>query len=179
MAVWTRRCLYLALAVVAGYALLRLRPDSPGSPSARPPAEPPSVLRGVKLMDEDVDGTRWTLTASSGKGWEGEGTGKLDDVTAVFEKGGRKFELHAASGEASRGEEVSVAGGVKLSWSDFVATTDRATYFRGKGLVRSEAAVSLAGRGLKVEGVGFEVDVEGRQFRVLSNVRATVGGSKP
>lgn len=179
MRVWARRCVFLGLALLAVYAVGRLGLDDPPASPPAPSRAQPSALRGVRVTDEDVDGTRWTVSAASGTGWESEGTGRLDDVTAVFERGGKKVFVRAASGEAAKGESVTLAGDVRVAWGEFEAATDRVTYLRGKGLVRSEGPVSLVGRRLKVQGTGLEVDVEGRTVRVLSKVRATVGGSKP
>lgn len=164
----------LAGLAVGGLALSLLwRPEKPTAPA--PADAPTSVFEGVELADWDPDGTRWRITAEEGFGREGEATGELRGVRAEFTRGGRAIRLTAGRADVERGETVTLAGGVEITWDGYTAVVDDATYRRGSGTVRSPGPVAVRGPAVTVDGQGLEVDVEGKVAHVLSRVHAVIG----
>lgn len=161
-------------AVVAGSWWYRPRrvPRAAASPARR---EAPSQFQGVELSEEDVDGTRWRITAREGSAWEARSTGELRGVRAVFERRGRSLQMTAGRGNVSGGEVVILSEGVRVQWDRYEATLDRVTYERGKGVVRSTDPVAFRGPGIEVTGRGLDIDVEGRRVRIPLSVQATLG----
>jgi lipopolysaccharide assembly outer membrane protein LptD (OstA) len=92
-----------------------------------------------------------------------------------------RFQTGQAPPEDSEGdakETIALSGDVEVRWDQYAVRTERATYHRGEGLVKSDAAVALEGPGLRVSGKGFEVDVDAQRARVLDRVTATVRGRR-
>lgn len=165
----------LAVGLLVLFVVRRPR-ESPPPPST---GRPTSVFEGVELADWDPDGTRWRITADEGFGREGEATGQLRGVRAEFVRRGKTTRLTAARADVERGEALTLGGGVEITWDGYEAAVDEATYRRGSGTIRAPGPVSVHGPGVRVEGRGLEVDVEGKVARVLEKVHAVVGRGGP
>jgi len=87
--------------------------------------------------------------------------------------------MDAAEAFIQEASEIRLFGGVEIVWGEYEARVDRAVYRRSEGSITSDAPVDLVGPGLSVQGRGVEVDVEGRVAKIMSEVRAVVGGGSP
>lgn len=167
-----------AMGLLAAIPLLALtrRPPAPDPAPASSDQGPTWTIEGLHLADWDPDGTHWRLTADRGYGEEAGTTGELQGVKVAFERKGQIVKLRAENAEFDGGDELQLGGGVEITWDGYAASVDRAVYQRGSGEIRSADPVTLQGPGLRVEGRGVEVDVEGRVARILSKVQAVMSG---
>jgi len=139
--------------------------------------EPTSVFEDVTISGQDSDGTVWRVFAREGSAWERESTGKLVDVAAELEKGGRLVSLKSGSAEADQGEVFRFYDRVEFTWGDYRGKVEEASYLQGKGIVKSEQPAALEGPGLKLSGEKVEIDVDGKIARLWGNVHAVFGKS--
>jgi LPS export ABC transporter protein LptC len=68
-------------------------------------------------------------------------------------------------------EKLVIQGGIEVSFQGFVFHTDEIVYLSEKNQVLSPGKVSLKGKGLELEGIGMEMDLETEQIRVLQKVK--------
>ena len=162
--------------MVAGAVYWSVRKASPVSPAPKQ-EQLSAVFKGVELVDQDPDGTSWRLAAREGAVREGDLSGWLRDVKVELESSGKTVRLGAAEAQIEEGKEIRLSGGVEISWGEYKAQVERATYYRGDGRIFSPGVVTLTGPGLSVRGRGVEVDVHARAAKINQDVSAVVGGA--
>lgn len=171
----------LATALLLGCLVLW----TPAGALSRAPPEPPaerseagvatSRFEGVELVGEDADGTVWKLRAEEGWGREGERTGTLRGVQATLRKGDRYVVLEAERAVVEEGSAFHFSDGVRITWGAYEVQLERASYLQARGVVTSESPVEFTGPGLRVSGVGVQVELARRVVHILSRVRAVLG----
>lgn len=149
-------------------------------PAEAPPvaAEPPAAtshFEGVELVGEDADGTLWKLHAEEGWGREGERTGTLRGVRATLHQGEQDLLLEAAQATVDEGRAFHLSQGVELRWGEFLVQVEQASYLLTRGVVVSDQPTQFTGPGLRLSGVGIEVEVATRVVRIAAQVRARLG----
>lgn len=141
-------------------------------------AEPPAAtshFEGVELVGEDADGTLWKLHAEEGWGREGERTGTLRGVRATLHQGEQDLLLEAAQATVDEGRAFHLSQGVELRWGEFLVQVEQASYLLTRGVVVSDQPTQFTGPGLRLSGVGIEVEVATRVVRIAAQVRARLG----
>ncbi len=161
----------VAALVIAGLTLVRFPAERRGGEEPQED-RPTSVFEGVELFDQDSDGTRWRVRGERGFATEAQVSGTLEGVRAEFEREDWRLEVTAGKADLKEGVRLHVSGGVDLSWEAYRVQVPQAVYHKGRGLITSEDDVLLAGPGIRVRGVGLEIDVRTHSARVLSRVRA-------
>ncbi|HSH71031.1 MAG TPA: LPS export ABC transporter periplasmic protein LptC [Deferrisomatales bacterium] len=163
-------CLVLSTPVGA---LSRRPPEPPSGPVEAEVAT--SRFEGVELVGEDADGTVWKLRAEVGWGREGERTGTLRGVQATLRKGDRDILLSAERAVVEEGRAFHFSDGVRISWGDYEVQLERAAYQMTQGMVTTDSPVEFTGPGLRISGVGVQVEVARRVVHIRARVRAVLG----
>jgi LPS export ABC transporter protein LptC len=133
----------------------------------------------VQLVSQEPDGTRWTLQAQQGQGWEGQGTGKLEGVRGTLERASGTVQLEAGRAEIEEMDVIRLSEGVVLRWDGYAVRLSSAEYQRRGGRVTSADRVELQGANLSVRGTGLDLDVAQRTARIMSDVDARIARGTP
>jgi LPS export ABC transporter protein LptC len=174
--------LLLALLVVAGLsAIVALR--------YRPPVEITRVAKalpeGVDLALKDIDYThseggvaRWRLVARQVAHRDSDRLMTVSDLHLTFydERGVEQGTMRARTGQVNADfSSVEVNDQVEVaSRSGYTLHTDRLVYTQADRTIRTESPVKLIADGLKLDGVGMDLDLQTLRMRVHSRVHATL-----
>ena len=96
--------------------------------------------------------------------------------TVYYDKEGRPTFIEGEKGTINTDtNDIELRGKVMMRSPDgFMISTPSVSYVNAPKLVKTKAPVFLQGNGFKVKGVGFRVDVEKQNYRILNRVEATI-----
>jgi LPS export ABC transporter protein LptC len=182
MSLFKTRNLFLLLALLLAVGLaavvaLRYRPEVKVAEVVK------ALPEGVDLALKDIDYThseggvsRWRLVARQVAHRGSEGLMSVSDLHLTFfdAQGVEQGTLEARNGQISADfsaievrDEVTVT-----SHNGYTLRTDHLAYRQQERTIRTDSPVRLTGRGLDLEGVGLDLDLQTMRLRVHSKVRA-------
>lgn len=139
-------------------------------------------LEKIRFVEDKHGRKTWELEAKSVQQYQDQNTMMLEDVKVTFyTKEGRSFILTGKQGKINQtSKDMELVGDVVLSSSDgYRLKTHSLTYHHTERKVTTSDPVELEGAEIRLVGRGMFVDMEGRIFRVLSQVKTQwKGGGK-
>lgn len=170
----------LAAAIVTGWSAWRQRAKPVATVSAETGSD--FVLRDFELVALDKQG-RESATLRAPEMQRSRADQTLDITTPLFllpDSQGRHWELRSQTGWVSaKADEVRLRGdvnGISPPASGTPPTTlhtESLDIFPQKNIARSAEKVTMTRPGIIQSGVGFEGNLDTRQFRLLSQVKTT------
>jgi len=134
-------------------------------------------VEGLNYANTRDGRTLWRLKAKKATRFKSRELMVLEKVDLLFyAKDGDKFNMKAREGNFNEAKKVINAWGdvAVSSKKGFNLKTERLRYDTAAGSITSDKPVIILRGELRVEGVGFSVDVESGSLEILSNVRAVV-----
>ncbi len=139
-------------------------------------------LEKIRFVEDKHGRKTWELEAKSVQQYQDQNTMMLEDVKVTFyTKEGRSFILTGKQGKINQtSKDMELVGDVVLSSSDgYRLKTHSLIYHHTERKVTTSDPVELEGAEIRLVGRGMFVDMEGRIFRVLSQVKTQwKGGGK-
>ena len=137
------------------------------------------TVKGVRFTEEKGGRNVVDLTAATGDFDRTRNVTRLSKVRVVFtgEKPKDGMTLTAADAEydnASR--DVRLSGSVLAkgaSGAEF--RSERLEYIAAQGIIRTADRITFSEENLRVEGIGLECTVQGRNVRIMKDVTAQIG----
>jgi len=148
-------------------------------------AEVAKVLpTGVDLALQDINYThteggvaRWRLVAKQVEHRAAEKLTALRDLQVTFYdvKGAEQGTLKARNGQVDADYSVvEVRGEVEVVSAGYTLQTDHLTYRQQDRSIRTDAPVRLVSAGLKLDGVGLDLNLGTQRLRIPARVHAVI-----
>ena len=134
------------------------------------------------LFVEDKDGQKtWELEAKSIQQYQDQNIMLVEEVKVTFfTKEGRSFVISGNQGKVYQdSKNMELLGDVVLTSSDgYRLKTHSISYHHLEKTVTTSDPVEIEGEQIRVEGKGMWVDMEGKIFKVLSQVKTRWKGGR-
>ena len=117
-------------------------------------------MGGIKQTRFDRNGKPAAVMFAEKAAVDPDGMCFMEEIEAtVYAQNGEEVSICASTGKADmEGTKNAVfEGGIRVSFSDLVATTPRATWHESDGTVSGNDEIVIDGRGSKIIGSGFVV----------------------
>jgi hypothetical protein len=117
-------------------------------------------MGGIKQTRFDRDGKPAAVMFAERASVDPDGMCLMEGIEAkVYNNNGEEVAIRASTGKADMEgtKDAIFEGDIRVSFSDLVATTTRATWHESDGTVRGNGGIIIEGRGSKIIGSGFAV----------------------
>ncbi len=171
--------LLLAVLFLSVYIIVRQRQAGPVKdlPQQVPSAE--VTVKGVRFTEEKGGRNAVDLVAATGDFDRTRNVTRLSKVRLVFAGERPKDAMTLTANDAeydNATRDVRLRGSVLAKGAGGAEfRTGQLEYLAAKGMIRSADRVSLTDGNLRVEGVGLECSVQGRNIRIMRDVTARIG----
>lgn len=174
--------LLLALLLAVGLAaivLIRYRPPSELEEMAKVlPTGVDMALQDINYTHTEEGVARWRLVAKQVEHRAADKFTTLSDLQVTFYdvKGVEQGSLKASNGQVNSDFSIiEVRDGVEVATvKGYTLQTDHLTYRQEDRSIRTDAPVKLVSAGLKLDGVGMDINLESKRLRIPSRVHAVV-----
>jgi LPS export ABC transporter protein LptC len=176
--------LALLLAVVlAAIVLIRYRPPNELEEMAKVlPTGVDMALQDINYTHTEEGVARWRLVAKQVEHRTVDKFTSLSDLRVTFYdvKGVEQGSLTARSGQVNSDFSIiEVRDGVEVATvRGYTLQTDHLTYRQEDRSIRTDAPVRLVSAGVKLDGVGMDINLESKRLRIPSRVHAVVQPDK-
>lgn len=169
----------LLAAVLATIVITRHRPSVEVKSAANAlPAGVDLALRDINYTHTEGGVARWRLVAKQVEHLAAEKSTTVSDIQLTFfaADGVEQGTLKARNGKVDADfSVVEVQGEVEVvSRSGYTLQTDHLTFRQQDRTIHTDAPVRLASAGLKLEGVGLDLNVGTQRLRIPARVNAIV-----
>ena len=131
-----------------------------------------SFIEGLKMVHKNNGHPDWTLSAKEADLHEAENLAYLNGVQITLE--GKDMAVFADKGTFNMAtKNLSIDGNITAKGNSFSITAEHADLDSEAGTIKSESAVKLDGKKMKIEGKGILINNKERKVRVLKDVKAT------
>lgn len=188
MTLFSPRNLLLLLALLlagmlAAIVLMRYRPPSELEEMAKVlPTGVDMALQDINYTHTEEGVTRWRLKAKQVEHRAADKFTMLSELQVTFYdiKGVEQGSLRARNGQVNSDFSViEVRDGVEVATvKGYTLQTDHLTYRQQDRSIRTAAPVKLVSAGLKLDGVGAEVNLDSKRLRIHSGVHVVVQPDK-
>ncbi len=171
----------LILAVLALSVYIVLRQRQAGSERAEPQQAPRAevTVKGVRFTEEKGGRNVVDLTAATGDFDRTRNVTRLSGVRVAFAGERPKDGLVLTANDAeydNASRDVRLSGSVRAKGTNGAEfRSERLEYSAARGTIRTADRVTLVDENLRVEGVGLECTVQGRDVRIMKDVTAQIG----
>ncbi|MFB3883906.1 MAG: LPS export ABC transporter periplasmic protein LptC [Thermodesulfobacteriota bacterium] len=138
-------------------------------------------LEKIRFVEEKQGQKTWELEAKSIQQYQDQNVMVVEEVKmTLFSKEGRTFVISGNQGKVYQdSKNMELLGNVVLASSDgYQLKTHSISYHHSDRKVTSPDPVEIEGEQIRVEGKGMWVDMEGKVFRVLSQVKTRWKGGR-
>lgn len=170
--------LLLAVLSLSVYIVLRQRQAGPANVETQQAPRAEVTVKGVRFTEEKGGRNVVDLTAATGDFDRTRNVTRLSGVRVAFigEKPRDGITVTAADAEYDNAtRDVRLSGSVLAkgaSGAEF--RSERLEYVAARGVIRTADQVTLVDENLRVEGVGLECTVQGRDVRIMKDVTAQI-----
>ena len=138
-------------------------------------------LEKIRFVEDKHGQKTWELEAKSVHQYQEQNIMVLEDVRVTFyAKEGRTIYLTGKQGKVYQdSKNVELVGDVVLTSSDgYQLKTHSVSYRHLEKIVSTSDPVEIDGEQLRLTGKGMSVDIEGKTFKILSQVKTQLRGRK-
>jgi LPS export ABC transporter protein LptC len=152
-----------------------------GKPALRP-VDADVALKSIHFTESDATAKKWELFAESGAYNKPTDTSSLTIIRFIIERNGTGGPVTVT---ARRGEYAHASKNVRLE-GDVQSRTKEGTtfstaslvYYAARRVIHGTERVILADNALKVEGTGFELNLDSQETRIYRDITATINPGK-
>jgi len=138
-------------------------------------------LEKIQLVEDNHGRRTWELEARQIQQYQDQNLMILEDVKVTFySEDGRRFVVSGKKGKFYQtSKNIELVGDVMLTSSDgYRLRTQSVSYDHSMKKVTSPDAVEIEGDEIRLVGKGMMVDMEGKIFKVLSEVKTQWRGGR-
>lgn len=173
----------LLAGVLAAIVLIRYRPPSALEEMAKVlPTGVDMALQDINYTHTEGGVARWRLVAKQVEHRAADKFTALSDLQVTFYdvKGIEQGSLKARNGQVNADFSIiEVRDGVEVATvRGYTLQTDHLTYRQEDRSIRTDAPIKLVSAGLKLDGVGMDMNLESKRLRIPSRVHAVVHPDK-
>lgn len=171
--------LLVAVLALSVYIVVKQRQAGPANVETQQAPRAEVTVKGVRFTEEKGGRNVVDLTAATGDFDRTRNVTRLSKVRVAFAGETPRDGLILTATDAeydNASRDVRLSGSVLAkgaSGAEF--RSERLEYTAARGVIRTTDRVTLADGNLRVEGVGLECTVQGRNVRIMKDVTAQIG----
>jgi LPS export ABC transporter protein LptC len=179
----------ISIVVIGGIVLVTLWVNLKGEKPSKEGEGPLKIstdgadarLEKIRFVEDKHGQKTWELEAKSIQQYQGQNIMVVEEVRmTLFSKEGRTFVISGNQGKVYQdSKNMELVGDVVITSSDgYRLKTHSISYHHLERKVNTSDPIEIEGEQIRVEGKGMWVDMEGKIFRVLSQVKTRWKGGR-